>query len=294
MLVQDDVTDVLGMAWNENGVTTDFETNGDYTEQFNAIRTAFGESNVITDLTDNTVTFTDAEGNSVLLSFDNENKRFIPIVSAIENGAPNMFLRTLEDGNNYVTFVCDADGKVCWFNNNGNFLLVVNEGIITPTVNAALMNRLVVATDGSTEITNEQSADDDYNKYTNGDYSFITNAIGGVTFGELKPYLKPNPFTNGYGMVVVDPDEMEIAFLADNNYNYCKVDGKPILATGTGWDYGTVESIENHAGNIVKGSIDVSPATLAAESLSFTLNGNSVSVGNWEQLDQFETMNTSL
>lgn len=192
MLVQDDVTDVLGMAWNENGVTTDFETNGDYAAQFNAIRTAFGESDVITDLTDNTVTFTDAEGGSVLLSFDNEQKTFVPIVSEIENGTPNMFKRTINVNDSDVTFVCDADGKVCWFNNNGNFLLLINDDEITPTVDAALMNSLVAATGGSTEITNEQSSDDDYNKYTNGDYSFVTESHGGVTFGEVNEWPLPN------------------------------------------------------------------------------------------------------
>lgn len=183
MLIQDDVTDVLGMAWNENGVATDFETNGDYAAQFNAIRSAFGETDVITDLTDNTVTFLDAGGNSVLLSFDNENKRFIPIVSAIENGTPNMFIRTLNDGNSDVTFVCDADGKVCYFGNG--YLLLVNDDVITQSSDGALLNRLYTACGGSTEITNHVSADGDYYKYTNGDFSFVTNAIGGVTFGEV-------------------------------------------------------------------------------------------------------------
>lgn len=193
MLIQDDDGTYFGRAWNDNGLTGDFESDGEHAQAFNQIRSAWGENNCITYFTDNTVTFTDAEGGSVLLSFDNEKKTFVPIVSEIENGTPNMFKRTINVNDNDVTFVCDADGKVCWFNNNGNFLLLINDDEITPTVDGALMNSLVAATGGSTEITNEQSADDDYNKYTNGDYSFVTDANGSITFGEVTEWVNPYP-----------------------------------------------------------------------------------------------------
>lgn len=216
MLVQDSETDLQGMAWNENGVTPEFETNGYYVAQFNAIRTAFGESDVITDITDNSVTFTDAEGGSVLLSFDNENKRFIPIVSEIENGTPNMFFRTVNDGNADVTFVCDADGKVCYFG-AGYLLLVTNGDEITQSSDGALLSRLYNACGGSTEITNHVSADGDYNKYTLDEFSFVTDAHGGVTFGIVGAWTIPIHYR------LYHHSEVDMYYLVDDEGHFISI-----------------------------------------------------------------------
>lgn len=190
MLVQDDDGTIGGIAWNEDGVTTDFETNGDYAAQFNAIRTAFGESDVITEMNDDNVTFTDDEGNSVLLIFDDANKRFIPIVSEIENGTPNMFKRTLNVNGTDVTFVCDADGKVCYFN-DGYFLLVENGDEFSPSSDGSTLNALYTAAGGSVEVTVTESSDTNMKKVANGNYFFVLNQDGYVTFGSVTNFIYP-------------------------------------------------------------------------------------------------------
>lgn len=192
MLVQDDVTDVLGMAWNENGVTTDFETNGDYTEQFNAIRTAFGETDVLTDITDNTVTFTDAEGNSVLLTFDNEKKTFVPTVSSIENGTPSLFLRTIPVNDRAKTVVVDRDGfpAIITRGSTDYYLDVIfeSDGKVSIMEDNDIDDIPAITTwaGGISRITAENSADNKCHKYiSNEGYSIVTDDDGYITLGTL-------------------------------------------------------------------------------------------------------------
>lgn len=190
MLVMDDNGTYFGIAWNDNGLTSDFESDGDHAAEFNAIRTAWGYNECITDFTDEAITFTDEGGESVQLTFDNVEKTYVPIVSEIENGTPNMFYRTLNDGTDDITFVCDADGKICVFNDS-YFLIKTNENQFVPSNNASMLNVLSSAAGGSTVITQELSTEGEFNKYTNGEYSIVTNANGDITFGELSGLPSP-------------------------------------------------------------------------------------------------------
>ena len=106
MLVMDDDSTFYGVAWNDSGLTSDFESDGDHAEQFNAIRTEWGENDRITDITDEYVEFTDDSGDTVRLDYDSTEHTF-PTV--------NQWVAVLTyqyDEEAETNYLCDADGKI--------------------------------------------------------------------------------------------------------------------------------------------------------------------------------------
>jgi hypothetical protein len=183
MMIMTDGGNISGVAWNDEGITDDFDNMGSMSTQFNAIRNEWGEHDCITEDTGTTVTFT-TDDEPVLLTFDTQTNNFVPVVSELTNGTPNMFKRTLNVNGSDVTFVCDADGKVCYFN-DGHFLVVENGDEITPSSDGAVLNALYTAAGGSVAVTATESSDTDMTKITNGNYFFVFNQDGYVTFGEI-------------------------------------------------------------------------------------------------------------
>ena len=174
---------VVGFAWNEDRVADDFDNAGRFSTEFDELRNSWGEVDAITDYTGNTIIFTH-NGESVTLNYNTQTGDVVPTVSELTNGTPNMFKRTLNVNSNDVTFVCDADGKVCYFN-DGYFLIVENGDEFSPSSDGAVLNALYTAAGGSVEVTVTESSDTDMTKVTNGNYSFVIDQDGEISFGEV-------------------------------------------------------------------------------------------------------------
>lgn len=186
MMVMNDGGNISGVAWNDEGITDDFDNMGSMSTQFNAIRNEWGEHDCITEDTGTTVTFT-TDDEPVLLTFDTQTNNFVPVVGELTDGTPNMFTRTLNDGTSDVTIVCDADGKLCVIDGTHYIQKSAQDEFSLMNDDTKLL-ALTTAAGGTVAVTATESSDTDMTKITNGNYFFVFNQDGYVTFGEITAF----------------------------------------------------------------------------------------------------------
>lgn len=193
MMIMNDGGNISGVAWNDEGITDDFDNMGSMSTQFNAIRNEWGEHDCITEDTGTTVTFT-TDDEPVLLTFDTQTNNFVPVVGELTNRQETMWLRTFQINNNATTVVVNDNGEpVVLFNRNGStkFLKAEYDNgdlAITETNDNETLTALETEAGGLAEITVEDSSDGDFHKYIdseNDGYYFITNQDSFITFGEV-------------------------------------------------------------------------------------------------------------
>lgn len=183
MMVMNDGGNISGVAWNDEGITDDFDNMGSMSTQFNAIRNEWDEHDCITEDTGTTVTFT-TDDEPVLLTFDTQTNNFVPVVGELTDGTPNMFTRTLNDGTSDVTIVCDADGKLCVIDGT-HYIQKSAQDEFSPVNDETKLLALTTAAGGTVAVTATESSDTDMTKVTNSNYFFVFNQDGYVTFGEI-------------------------------------------------------------------------------------------------------------
>lgn len=220
ILVMDDDGTYYGEAWNDNGLALGFESDGDHANDFNAIRTAWGENDCITDITDENVTFTDAEGNSVLLTFDSETKKFVPTVgSLISNNVPTMFKRQLNNGTRDNWYIVDKNGKIC--TNDGVFFYFFGEELMYGT-NASELATIIAAAGGETSVTYDISDDGECSKITLGGYSIVWEVTGAITMGTVDEWtpIHYRQYGDGEFYYLVDEDGKLIVYNTETNRGF--------------------------------------------------------------------------
>lgn len=219
MLVMEDYGVYYGIAWNDSGLTSDFESDGDHAADFNAIRTAWGYNDSITELGEATITFTDEEGNSVLLTFDSENKEFVPNVGELTNGEETIFYRTLNDGTDDINCLCNSNGLLLVA--DGKFFTYSNEEVSEQS-DATALAALTTAAGGSDEGQLVVSSDGNYSKITFDDYSIVYNMDGDITMGLLKAWsiIHYRRFQEGPNYYLVDDDGKVIVYNSETNASF--------------------------------------------------------------------------
>lgn len=189
-ILTDDVAEgsKRAFAWNDEGFADGFSESGTYSTEFARFAADWGVDAGIVSFGEDTVTVVGDDDN-VELQYTPGSLELTPIVSQLTNGltSPTMFTRTLNDGTDDVTFVCDADGKICTWD-NGSYFLTVQDDQFVHSNNASMLAVLETAAGGSTAIT--VSANGDYHKYTLDGYSFITNDEAVITFGEVDEIIE--------------------------------------------------------------------------------------------------------
>lgn len=186
LLVKKDDSNVEGFAWNENGVADSFDNVGRFSEVFIEIRSSWGQSNVIIDHTGNTVIFRH-DDEVVTLNYSSNTGNVVPTVSQLTDGTPNMFYRTLNDGTNDIDVVCDADGKLCVI--DGTDYIQKSEDEFITVNDSTKLAALSTAAGGTTAVTAEESSDTNMTKITNGNYFFVFNMDGYITFGSVNWFV---------------------------------------------------------------------------------------------------------
>lgn len=198
MMVMNDGGNISGVAWNDEGITDDFDNMGSMSTQFNAIRNEWGEHDCITEDTGTTVTFT-TDDEPVLLTFDTQTNNFVPVVGELANRQETMWLRTIPVNDIATTVVVNDNGEpVVLFDRNGytKFLKATYDGgdlVISETNDSATLTALETYAGGLAEITVEDSSDGDFHKYIDSDndgYFFITNQDAYITMGTLNVFTE--------------------------------------------------------------------------------------------------------
>lgn len=186
-MIHDDDGNLYGVAWNETyGIADNFDNIGRYSTQFDALRHAMGEIDNITAITETEVRFMNGS-EEVTLTFDQMENTYVPLVSVLADGTPNMFYRTLNDGTDDVDVLVDADGKLCVVNGTTYITKSALDEYV-PELNAEKLTALTTAAGGSVAVTLEESADSNMTKITLGSYFFVINQDGYVTFGTISEY----------------------------------------------------------------------------------------------------------
>lgn len=189
MMIEDTGGSVDGVAWNETyGLADDFNSEGRYSTEFNALRQEMNEIECLTGV-DNTVVI-DTGTEQVTLTFDQQANTYVPTVSELTDGTPNMFYRTLNDGTNDVDVLVDGDGKLCVVDGT-KYITKSAQDEYVPELNAEKLTALTTAAGGSVAVTLEESTDTNMTKVTLGSYFFVINQDGYVTFSEVnvwRPY----------------------------------------------------------------------------------------------------------
>lgn len=171
-----------GVAWTDAGIDQTFDNIDQHEQDFTEIVHTYGYNDAVRRFGVNNYVI-EIGGEEVEFSF--ANGQLVPVASQWQQGATPMFYyRTLNDGTNDVTVVCDADGKLCVIENDG--YLIKGQNGYAWSIGAA-PQALVTNAGGKVTMTAYTDEDETTVISMNG-YTVVIDLDGLVTVGAITAY----------------------------------------------------------------------------------------------------------
>ena len=238
-----------GIAWNENGIVSEFNSDD---EAFTQIILTYGCNDSVLSYNETSATVTI---NSEPVVFNFTDGQLVPVTSAWQQGStPMFFYRTVNDGTNDVTVVCDSDGKL-YVNDNDDYIKRVNDGFAWST--GAASQTLITNCGGKVAMDEAAGDDNLMTVISMDDYTVVFTEDGNVTVGEITEYQttmlrvfnSKNYLVDNLGHLVVvgvtQPYETSYSIQYEETMNEWLQTGAPEVEWGTISVNGTYDN-EDH------------------------------------------------
>lgn len=171
-----------GVAWTAEGIDNTFDNIDQHEQAFTEIIHTYGYNDAVRSIgVDNYVI--EIGGEEVEFRF--QDGQLVPVASQWQQGAtPMFFYRTLNDGTNVVTVVCDPHGKLYVIDNDG--YLIKGQNGYAWSIGAAPQ---ALVTNAGGKVTMDAYTDEDETTIISMDgYTVVIDLDGLVTVGEILPY----------------------------------------------------------------------------------------------------------
>ena len=190
LMVKVDGGNITGFAWGGTEGLPEFDNQGRYSTEFLQAYQDWGFNDGILSEEGNELIFA-IDGEQYTLNYNNITNDVVPAVSAFPaNGTETIFYRTLNDGNDNVVCLVNADGFLIVADNK--YFTYSNEEVSTQT-DATALAALTQAAGGSDEAVLVVSSDGDYSKITLDNYTIVLNMDGAVVYGGVSALPAINP-----------------------------------------------------------------------------------------------------
>lgn len=242
-----------GVAWTDAGIDNTFDNLDQHEQAFTEIIHTYGYNDGVQAIGVDNVSI-DIFGTVVDFSF--ENGQLVPVASEWQQGeTPMFFYRTLNDGTNDVTVVCDPKGKLYVIENDG--YLIKGQNGYAWSIGAA-PQALVTNAGGKVTMT-AYSDEDETTIISMDDYTVVIDLDGLVTVGAIEELPSVLYYKNGLNnsQVLINSNRDLITYKAGDGFTdlcFAKQNGQwsdNIMASSV-WDASKVNVEITEGSNYLK------------------------------------------